>query len=249
MLVVIGCAAWGAGVVSRRAWLAAAWLLVPWLVLTLGIAQSYPVQSQRFVGVAPIWMLLAGCGAVAVVRWFAWPVRQHQVVQKVLVAGLVASVGLSSLAWMTLPERVLENWGDPRTLAAWDLGWRLANSDDPSVPVLYAGAPYMYIDDWGNLRFLVPKANVRDAEEGPGEGLVVPVGGLLVFGPERVEEMCAIAAVSSDVVMAEVRASNGRVLYATVADEAIEGWPVGSSPEGTTYTVLSQSACQEANGP
>lgn len=243
MLVAIGCAAWGAGIVASRAWLAAAWLVVPWLVLTLGVAQSYPVQSQRFLGVTPIWMLLAGCGAVALVRWLAWPVGGDRLAQKVLVGGLVVAVGLSSLAWMTLPERVLENWGDPRTLAAWDLGWRLANSDDPSVPVLYAGAPYMFIEDWGSPRFLAPDANVLDAEGEFGQGLVAPDGGLLVFGPERVEEMCAIAVANPTLVMAEARASNGALLYVSLSDGAIEGWPVGSSPEGTTFEEVAVSAC------
>jgi hypothetical protein len=248
LLVAVGCAAWGAGIVTGRAWLAAAWLVVPWAVLTLGIAQSHPVQSQRFVGVAPVWMLLAGCGAVALVRWFAWPVRRDRWVEKVLVGGLVLSVGLSSQVWMMERERVLENWGDPRTLAAWDLGWRLANSNDPSAPVLYAGAPHMFINDWASLHFLVPDANVQDVEGEAGQQLSVPEGGLLVFGPERVEEMCAIVAASPGLEMAEIRASNGRLLYVTLADEGIEGWSAGASPEGTTYTVLAHPPCQQASG-
>ncbi len=248
-LVAIGCAAWGTGVLASRAWLAAAWLAVPWLVLTLGIAQSYPVQSQRFVGVAPIWMLLAGCGAVTAVRWLTWPVERDRLVRKVLVSGLVVAIGVSSLMWMTRPERVLHNWGDPRTLAAWDLGWRLANSDDPSAPVAFAGAPHMFIEDWASLRFLAPEANARDVDGEPGREVVVPDGGLLVFDPNRVEEMCAIVATDPALAVAEARASNGTLLYLSASDGAgIAGWPVGASPEGTTYAPPSQSPCLDAGG-
>lgn len=243
LLMALGGAALLAATVRDRAWLRLAWLVVPWLVLTLGVAVSYPVESQRFVALVPLWMLLAGCGAVAVVRWLAWPLGGSRVVQQLLLGGLVASIGLSSLAWMMQPERTLENWGDPRTLAAWDLGWRLANSTDPSVPVVFVGAPHMFIDDWGSLRFLAPEADVQDADDDSELELAVPDGGLLVFVPERVQDLCALTAQQPALVVAEVRASNGTLLYVTLADQAIEGWPVATSPEGTTVVDVTATVC------
>jgi hypothetical protein len=252
-LVMVGVAAWIATGVQTRAWSDMAWLAVPWTVLTLGVALSIPVQSQRFIGLVPIWMLLAGCGVVAVVRWVtALRVLDRWGTRWLVTAGAVLLLSVSSLSWMTAQERLLDTWGDPRALAAWDIGWRLSQGQSGVSPeVMFAGAPVMFIDDWGSVTFQAPDAVLVDLEDAPGNdfGQVdLSPEAVLVLVVERSEERCAVEARFPDATVAEVHAHTGQLLYLVFYKGDLAGWSTATTPEGTTFDVSADSSCVSGSG-
>ncbi len=247
LLIAVGVAAWIAVLVRERAWREGAWLVVPWAFLTLGLAATNPIESQRFIALAPIWMLLAGCAVVALARWGTavvttlWPVAW-----RVATVGVVVAVAAANLAWVTSDARQFSTWGDTRSYAAWDVGWRLAQ-DDANIPVTMVGAPYMYIGAWQSLRFMVPEANLSDAEGNvfdPATAPPLPPGTLLLLVMERAGERCQVEAKYPDAMVAEVRARDGTLLYLAFYRGDLPGWATGTSPEGTTWALANAAECR-----
>lgn len=247
LLIAIGCAAWIAGLVRARTWREGAWLAVPWGLLTFGLAATNPIESQRFMALGPLWMLLAGCGVVAVVRWVtAITATVRPVVWQATTIVTVAALAAANLAWISSDDRQFSTWGDTRTLAAWDVGWRLAQ-DDADVPVTMIGAPYMYISAWDNLRFLARDAVVADVEGetlDPATAPSLEPGSLVLLVTERAGERCQVEAIYPDAAVDEVRARDGTLLYLAFHRGELPGWAIGATPEGTTWAPASAAECQ-----
>jgi hypothetical protein len=251
LLIAIGAAGWLAGLARARDWRQGAWLVVPWAVLTLGLSTSSPLESQRFIALTPLWMLLAGCGAVTVARWVtaigaaerAWAIR-------LVTAAIVAAVSVSSIAWGVSDDRMLANWWDPHGLTAWDIGWRLGQGvpgDGAAMPVMMAGAPHLFLDDWDSLRFQAPGAVVTDIEGDtidPNAPPDLPDGTLLVITGERAHQRCHVEAVYPGTTVAEVHASDGSLLYLAFYRGTLPGWETGESPEGTTWAPAEPEPCE-----
>jgi len=253
LLVAVGCAAWIAGVFRSGRWRHGAWLFMLWVVLTLGVAVAHPVQSQRFVALSPFWMLAAGCGVVAIVRGAtAHRLFDRNGARGFIVAGVIVSMAVFNLLWMTSDERQFDTWGDVRSLTTWDIGWRIGNAElvvGEAPRVLVAGAPFMFINDWGNLQFQAPNAEIEDVNSPmtdvsnvPG----LPPGTLLLLIPERIGERCAIEKAHPDAAVAEVRAPGGELLYLAFYRQDLPAWSTGTTPDGTTFATIESTPCPVA---
>ncbi|HUG64313.1 MAG TPA: glycosyltransferase family 39 protein [Gaiellaceae bacterium] len=251
LLVAIGVSVWIAAALLRKGgWRNGAWLFVPWVVLTLGVATTYPVQSQRFMALTPFWALAAGSGLVAIARWVTAVYRPAPIAAaRIATVAAVALLALTNLAWIASEDRQITTYGDARTFAAWDIGWRLANGDSGEAegpPVLFAGSPFMFIGSWANLRFQAPNANLADVlEPMPNAASVPPLlpGTLLLIVGERTAEQCAVLQAYPGVTVAEVRSRQGQMLYLAFYRGALPGWATASTPGETTFTIVEPSAC------
>lgn len=248
-LLVVGLAVWIVGVIRAGTWRRAAWFLVPWLVLTLGVAATHPVQGQRFMAMAPIWALLAGMGLVSIARWVSFlAMRQREVAWRVLVVGTVAVLAIVNLSWAASEQRQLTTYGDPRSVAASDIGWRLANGggEREPPPVLFLGAPYMFIGDWGSVRFQAPGAVLTDLDAAiwqAGVAPALPAGTILILVPERAGERCLLEVAYPEATVSEARAWNGALLYIAFHRGDLPGWSTDRSPHVTTFTRTAETPC------
>jgi hypothetical protein len=250
-MLLAGIAVWIARLASRDLWRPTLWLVIPWGILVLGVATTMPVQSQRMVALSPFWALAAGTGIVAIVRWLtAREARPHPILRPALVIAIIGALGLSQFAWYMDDARQRTTFGaDHRTLIAWDLGWRLSD-DDPESPgttsILFAGPPYMFIGNWGNMRYQAPETNRADIEMeiiGPENAPALPAGTLLVLVPERSGERCAIARAYPDALSVESRARDGSLLYTAFYRGELANWTTGVSPAGTTFDPVTIDGC------
>jgi hypothetical protein len=218
-------------------------------VLTVGQAATKYIESQRFIAALPIWMLLAGCGVVAIARWLTMPRLLNRAAPRIAVTlGIVTVLTVGNLRWIAADERQFVNWGDPHGLAVWDIGWRLAGvpGEGAGIPVTMAGEPYLFLDDWDSLTFLAPGAIVADVVGptiNPNAPPPLPDGAMLLLTGERASERCHIEAVYPGVTAAEVRARNGQVLYLAFYRGMLDGWATGDSPEGTTWAPIDAEPC------
>jgi len=255
LLILVGVASWIAGLVREHAFRTGAWLAAPWLVLAFGVATTDPVQSQRFVAFTPIWMLAAGSGLVALARWVsAVSLPARAVVQHALLVGAIGALAFMNITWMASEDRQLTTYGDVRTIAAWDIGWRLAHGDpggEDGQPVLFVGAPFMFIDDWQNLRFQAPNADLTDVAQpivSTADVPSLPSGAILLLVPERAGERCTVEQAHPEVTVAEAHARNGRLLYVAFYRGELPGWSTAQTPAGTTFDIAEDTECTTTAG-
>jgi hypothetical protein len=250
--IVIGLATWIAGVVRDHAFQVGAWLFVPWIVLTLGVAMTTPIQSQRIVAMIPFWCLAAGSGFVALVRWLTLIGSPAPLVtRRILTAVALVALAATHLTWMASEDRQFSTYGDFRTTTAWDIGWRLANANPDGTEgpqIFFAGPPFMFAGGWGNLRVLAPDAAVTDVTEplvSAADVPPLPAGSMLILVPERSGEGCVIALAHLEATVAEVRARDGTLLYLAFFHEPLAGWSTATTPGETTFKTVTTSPCSQ----
>jgi hypothetical protein len=248
--IVVGVAAWIARIMRERSARTAAWLLVPWTVLVLGVATTTPVQSQRFVSIIPFWCLAAGSGIVVIARWVATiGVPRPAIVARGLTVVALLALSFIHLDWMASEDRQFTTFGDSNTTSAWDIGWRLSHDDagEGAAPsILFAGPPFMFINSWGNLKVLAPDAVMTDIEQtldSEADVPSIPAGTILILVSERSKEICTIAHADPAATVAEARARDGSLLYTAFYHEPLPGWSTASTPAETTFTPVRGSIC------
>ncbi|HMS89173.1 MAG TPA: glycosyltransferase family 39 protein [Acidimicrobiales bacterium] len=260
LLVLVGLGLWGRWLVAgargigdrRRVEL----LVVGWLVAGVGVSQSKDMASQRLVGVAPLWTLVAGCGVVAlvaVVRMLlgaARAARFQPLVAGLAVLGLVA-LGVGGARFWFDDARQIVTYSDVRSVAAYDLGERLAGRGPALGRVLLAGEGALSYQGFGNVRFLAPglEAMVLEVpafQPGDGSPQGVPeleAGDVLVLYVERPDaERCAVQARHPDAVVHEARTQAGDLLYTAYHRDG-PGLPGGSTPAGTILLPVAPAPC------
>lgn len=249
LMLIAGLGVWLARLAERQMRRPVLWLIVPWAVIAGGIALTDSPQSQRAVALAPIWALAAGTGLVAILRLVAaWMPRRARMLVPFIALALLVILGVTAFRWYMDDDRQRTTFGgDHRTLIAGDLGWRLDPGRTPDPPrVLFAGVPFMFIEDWGNLRLQAPEADLADFGtpiDTTGDVPDVPAGTVLVVIPERSGETCTIAAARPDLVVAEGRARDGTLLYTAFYRGESAPWHPGETPAGSTFTVVPGADC------
>jgi hypothetical protein len=210
LLLVLGGAGLLAALIRTRAWRTGAWLVVPVLVLMGVLGAVDVVDAHRLLMVTPIWALVIGVGVVLVAGWMsAMPLA---VVSRApwrgpLTIGVVALLMVANLPWVYSNDRILANWGDPRTIAAWDLGWRLGDGSTPPE-VLLAGPPFVFAYSNPAFMFEAPHAvmtEILEPMEDVGDVPVLDTGQVLVVVPERLPERCVLDAALPDALVFDVR--------------------------------------------
>ncbi len=248
ILLVIGAATWVANMVRDRDARPIAWLVVPWLVLTAGIATTIPLAGHRYLVMTPVLARAAGSGLTALVHWIVAVERPSRHKLRVL-ATVVATGALAVLQvrWIAVEDRQLVTYSDTRTLTAWDLGWRLSHSPDGQEPrVLFAGAPAMFAHGFANLRFLADDIGITDVESPIATDGKVPSldpGTILIIIAERIEERCAVEQAYPESTIAEVRARDGRLLYVAFFRDSLPKLSTATTPAQSTFVIVPSSAC------
>ncbi len=249
ILLALGASAWISRSFRSRDFSGIACLLVPWIMLAAGVAMTTPVGGHRVLVLTPLWALAAGNGLFAVARWLslAWRPAAGPVFRTVIIAALLV-MSVNDLRWSATEERQ-HTYSENRTTLAWDMGWRLSQSDagGGEMPtVLFAGPPMMFSDGWGNLRFLAPDLEIADVEAPFTEASTAPDladNTVLILIGERMGERCVAEQVYADAAMAEVHARDGALLYVMFFHEPLSGWSSATTPAETTFTVVTESDC------
>jgi 4-amino-4-deoxy-L-arabinose transferase-like glycosyltransferase len=249
ILLALGASAWISRSFRSRDFSGIACLLVPWIMLAAGVAMTTPVGGHRVLVLTPLWALAAGNGLFAVARWLslAWRPAAGPVFRTVIIAALLV-MSVNDLRWSATEERQ-HTYSENRTTLAWDMGWRLSQSDagGGEMPtVLFAGPPMMFSDGWGNLRFLAPDLEIADVEAPfteASEGPALPDDAVLILIGERGSERCAAERLYADATVAEVHARDGALLYLMFFHEPLSGWSSATTPAETTFTVVTESEC------
>ena len=215
-------------------------LLTVALVLSAGISQTVGMASQRYVAIIFVWALAAGTAVAAATAVMGrvvarpWPTA-------VAAVGLIALAGWHAQYWFD-EERQLVAYGDVRTSAAYDLGWRAARMDR-GLKVRLEGGPYLDSQGFGNFRLLAPGTEALVSDHGPFE--LGPDGRpvapelrrseVLVLVVERDDaERCALRDRYPEALVFEAQNPQGVVLYATYVLPASAGLPRAVSPARTT---------------
>lgn len=247
-LVVAGTAGWAWRTVRRRPGVRPELLLAALVVLVVPISQTAAMASQRWLGVTGLWALAGASALVALGR--AVVARTPVPPAAVLGAGVavVALLGLVSATRSFNEGQQLTTYGDARTIAAYDLGWRLARMDPP-VALVSVGLPNLPFTAFGNLRFQAPEAAAAGREQPPATDRpappVVASGEVLAIAADRViSDDCAVAAANRGASRYEARDRRGVLLYVLVAP-ATTDVPGGTTPAGTTLTPRS-GVCRTA---
>lgn len=228
----------------------AACLAIPWALLTAGIATTIPITGHRLLALTPVLALVAGSG----VWWLASLLGR--VVASRLAVSVSASLAMvaittSHLAWMTSEARQLETYGDHRSVAAFDLGWRISGDEAARPAVLYVGAPFVWSHSFPSLTFLVEGMPMTDIEHplaSPDDVPPLPEGTLLYLGAERSAERCVVEAALPGVTVAEVRDRYGTLIYLAFYRGDLVGWSTSASPAGSTFDPAATSPCDGAPG-
>ncbi|HEV2128021.1 MAG TPA: glycosyltransferase family 39 protein [Thermomicrobiales bacterium] len=249
ILLVIGLAVWLATWARRSDPTAIAVLLVPWLVLTAGVALTVPIQGQRLVALTPLFALAGGSGLVAVASWLQAMVRPPDArIGRLALAVALAVIGVSELRWFASEDRQIANYSDYRMTMMWDIGWRVDHaaptSGEPPA-VLFAGPPFVFTGGFNNLVIQAPELEMSDVPEpiGPETNLALPEGTMLVIVAEREGERCAAEALLPRSRVAEARARDGSLLYLALYREPLEGWSTAQTPAGSTFELVTASPC------
>ena len=252
LLLVLGGAGLGAALIRTRAWRTVTWLVVPVLVLMGVLGAVDVVEAHRLLMVTPIWALVIGIGVVVLARWVvAIPIGwwSGRAVVMPVAMGLAGLLMVANLSWVYSNDRIVANWGDPRTTAAWDLGWRVG--DGPSPPeVLLAGPPFVFANSNPAFMFEAPHAVMTEILEPMEDVSDVPLldtGQVLVVVPERLPERCVLDAALPDALVFDVRAADHTLLYVVYGMAPVPGWSISTSPAGTTAMLVGQATCGEAH--
>lgn len=250
LLLVLGVAGLLATLLRMRNWQAAAWLVVPSIVLVGVLGQVDVVELHRFLLVMPVWALVIGVGVVIVARWLATvPVAtwSRLPVASATMVGVVGLLVLLNLSWVYSNDRIVANWGGIRTVAEWDLGWRLDDADPPHI--VLAGPPFVLAYSSPAFTFEAPTATMSEIIDPMRTVEDVPPlapDALLVLVPERIDERCVIEAALPDVLGFEVRAGNDELLYMVFGRSPMTGWSLETSPAGTTVELFSADPCGQS---
>ncbi|MCB0960840.1 MAG: glycosyltransferase family 39 protein [Acidimicrobiales bacterium] len=247
LLVLGGLATWAWRSVRRRPGVRPELLLTAYVVLLLPISQTDAMASQRWLAVTGLWALAGATALVALGR--AVVDRTPLPAAAALVAGVVvvAGVGLVSATRFYDEDQQVTAYADRRTVAAYDLGWRLDRAGRP-VALVSVGLPFLPFTGFGNLRFQAPEAVVAGREEPPipdapgDEPAPPPVAGaddLVAITAERVAtDDCRTTAANPHAARFEARDRRGELLYVLVAPRPV-AVPTGPTPAGTTLTSAS----------
>jgi 4-amino-4-deoxy-L-arabinose transferase-like glycosyltransferase len=225
-------------------------LFVPWLALVAGIALTVPIAGQRYLAITPLWAIVAAAGLATLVKAIPPLIPSSAAwITPVVLAIVVAGIGLTNLSWLASEDRQIAAHGDYRTLMAWDIGWRLseAKADGGAPPdLLIAGPPFVFAKGFPNLTFLAPHVGQVNVEDRFGLAADVPAlgaGMIVLLVPERLSERCAVVDTYPGATLAEGRARDGTLLYVVAYRQLPEGWNAGQSPAGTTFTPVEASSC------
>ena len=246
-LLVLGVSGLLAAVLRTRRWQTAAWLVVPSVVLVGVLGQVDKVELHRFLLVVPIWTLVIGVGIVVLGRWLAaLPIGRWSrlPIAPAVVTGALMLLAISSLGWVFSTDRIGATWGDQRTVAAWDLGWRLDEGDPPVI--LLAGPPYVFANSNPAFRFEAPSVTMTEIAEPMTRVEDVPPltpETLLVLVPERVSEQCVVREAWPEAIGFEVRTAGGVLLYVVYGEPPLRRWALATSPAGTVVEMVEQGAC------
>jgi hypothetical protein len=250
LLLTIGVAVWLARWARHRDPKVMAVLFVPWLLLTAGISLTTPVHAQRLIALTPLFALAAGSGLVTVASWLEGMGRPGgRPFGRLVVAAALVVIGVTELRWYASEDRQIVNYGDYRTTAMWDIGWRVghASSDSGGPPqVLFAGPPFVFTGGFNNLRIQAPELAMSDVVESLG---TVPApeltdDAMLIIIGERQAERCAAESIYPSATVAEAHARDGTLLYIALYREPLAGWSSAETPAETTFTTISQSPCR-----
>lgn len=223
-------------------------LVIPWALLTAGIATTVPISGQRFLALTPIFALVAGLGL-----WSLASLAPHvgssrlRLAPSAITILVLAILTASHLNWMASEDRQIENYGDLRTIAAWDLGWRLSRDPvEPAPTVYFAGAPFVWSQSFPSLTFLtrgLPMIDLDAPLETPADIPPLPSGAILILVPERATERCAIEATHPGVLVSAVLTRDNAPLYYVFATEPPAFWSTAPTLAETTVSPAPPATC------
>jgi hypothetical protein len=225
-------------------------LLVLWALIGVGASQTVDLHSQRSVGIAFVWALAAGTGLVAVLGALASLVPPAERWTPVAAALVLVVIGLAHARGFYDDHEQIRAYGDPRTTAAYVLGWRLSTTDRPPS-VLLATEPYFSAHGMANLQFLVAgqEGSVIDTDPFPVDGRgertapAVTRGQVVVLGVERDDaEHCALLARYPRAAVSQARTPSGTVLYTLYEPDPAATLFRAASPAGGRLVVADRSS-------
>jgi hypothetical protein len=148
---------------------------------------------------------------------------------------------------MASEDRQIDTYADRRTIAAWDLGWRLSRDAAETPPTIYfAGAPFIWSHSFPSLTFLtggLPMIDLDAPLESPADVPALPPGTILILVPERAAERCVIETAHPGVVVTEAHTRENALLYYVFATEPPAFWSTEITPGETTTAPASPASC------
>lgn len=247
ILLVVGAVVLATRWLRGRELPGAACLLVPWGLLTAGIATTIPITGHRLLALTPLFALVCGSGLWRLAILTGRIARSRLPGLEPLLAALAAlTFTVGHLAWMSSEDRQLETYSDRRTVAAYDLGWRLSGDGASRPAVLFVGAPFVWSHSFPSLTFLVDSMPMTDIEHpliNPGDVPPLPESTLLVMTPERADERCVVENALPGVTVAEARDRYGSLIYLAFHYGHLAGWSTTPSPAGSTLAPAEGSPC------
>jgi hypothetical protein len=248
ILIAIGVVALLIRLYATRGLTAMPFLAIPWFLLTAGIATTIPISGQRYLALVPVFALIAGFGLWQLATLLARvnPARL-QIWPTPLALLTVGILTFTHLTWMASEDRQIETYADRRTIAAWDLGWRLLrNSVDPPPTIYFAGAPFVWSQSFPSLAFLtggLPMIDLDAPLESPADVPALPPGTILILVPERASERCVIETAYPGVLVTEALTRENALLYYVFATEPPAFLSTESTPGETTTATASPATC------
>jgi hypothetical protein len=248
ILITIGTIALMISLYRSRDIAPLACLAIPWLLLTAGVATTYPIAGQRFLALTPVFAITAGLGLWSVVsivtRFGSFRLRRWPEAIAVIAAAILA---INHLTWIASEDRQVDTYADRRTIAAWDLGWRLSrNPSQPPPTVYFAGAPFVWSQSFPSLTFLTDGLAMTDLDtplESPASVPPLPPGTILILIPERSAERCIIEAAIPGVRVIEVLSRDNTTLYYVYSTELPLTFSIDPTPGETVTAHAAPATC------
>lgn len=176
---------------DRRIWLLLAWLCG--VMLLNAVLLPNPPQSDRLLAAAPAWALLGGLGLVTLARWQGRSAATLNGPRLAAVLGIATMVAVSEGVYYYGRYPAENSFADRNTEIAHRIADHLNNFDE-TWTIYFFGPPAMY-GDFPTIPFLAPKfqqnINLFSVDPPPHNQLpsILPFHTLLIFLPERFQEM------------------------------------------------------------
>ncbi|HEU0163929.1 MAG TPA: glycosyltransferase family 39 protein [Thermomicrobiales bacterium] len=231
-----------------------AFLLIAWGVICTGVAQTPDMQSQRFLAVTWVWALAAATGiaviGMAIQRLMPEPVP----IPWMRVAGgvAVAAIAIWHAQFFFNEDRQIGAYGDVRSMATYDLGWRFHQLDSSSYPRVIIASPSKFTySGFGNWIFDAPAlgplvTNVPLDIDLIANPPVLEPGELIVISPELPKaQICSVANRNPTATVGEGFNRAGTLLYIVFSSSTDLILPTNTSPGGTVLRAIDTLDCQE----